>query len=780
MLETDTSALEHERVEITHRKERYLSPLASFIFPDFRALFNIGFNSYPNLNYKEVDINGFEIYIVEQWAAQRKISTLITSYTGNLQDTISAVEVVLPQDPEEWPSGLKKYHDELLKFSSPKKTTRGTLFITNLSSFKFTLNLLHVECGNLKKIWKNFKTNYDLKTLHCGGRSAQLLKRTPSASIAKFAQLYKFPNSAFAHEITSDFQQALLQNDNRDYDDLDDIENITVNYCPVVEMTTLIQISLSYFALFEYRKERDGLLCNGTRQSLEKWWEIYGKRYLGIDKPKNETILGPTTVASLLSLILTCYFKLMVEDCMSAKDPFDEEEFYSGLYAFQKKYGLSKNHRQTFLDEQTIDKLFEVSSKTSNKDIFKFKKVVKSTVQDMTGKGNFMHLSNEILTTDLDTLVKNIHGGSLGMLWKGKSASRKETCMAWERKTFLSFKFKRGDPSLQLDNNELFYGKSVTNEPLTTANEKGNDTKPTKRNSIYDVANASASSLSISSMFCNYDKNRYASTHNLNRTYRREYFRRNSIPFCNDGMHDTKKCSADFNEAEGLYRCNSYSEVQNAIETWKLPFDSSVVKLARDLLKIQGLLSVQRQLDEIRDGYLGKDSERSYQDNLRFKKSLNKLQEMCEKCKKGSNEFNWEYSNTQNKQQILENEKKEMKSLSSKLKYNVRILDRRVRDVETSVDHFDRKLEDVRKKLLEQNKSKKISIALESPYDKLEFDSFMDSMVQSEQTKYEGFCFKILDKKSLGKLKKELWKWGSWTFDTFLFKNKSNKEKDVL
>ena len=437
-----------------------------------------------------------------QWAAQRKISTLITSYTGNLQDTISAVEVALPEDPAEWPSCLKKYYNELLKFSSPKKTTKGTLFITNLSSFKSTLNLLHVECGNLKKIWKNFKTNYDLKRLHCGGRSAQLLKRTPSASIAKFAQLYKFPNSAFAHEISSDFQQTLVHNDN---DSVSDIDNVAVNYCPVVELTTLIQISLSYFALFEYKKERDGLLCNGTKQSLEKWWEIYGKRYLGIDKPKNETILGPTTVASLLSLVLTCYFKLMVEDCMSAKDPFDEEEFYSGLYAFQKKCGLSKNNRQTSLDEQTIDKLFEVSSKTSNKDIFKFKRVVKSTVQDMTGKGNFMHLSNEILTTDLDTLVKNIHGGSLGKLWKGKNTSRKETCMVWERKTFLSFKFERGDPSLQLDNNELFYGKVVSNEPLSTPNNsEGGITQSTKRNSTYNNNNASASSLSVSSMFCNY------------------------------------------------------------------------------------------------------------------------------------------------------------------------------------------------------------------------------------------------------------------------------------
>lgn len=165
-------------------------------------------------------------------------------------------------------------------------------------------------------------------------------------------------------------------------------------------------------------------------------------------------------------------------------------------------------------------------------------------------------------------------------------------------------------------------------------------------------------------------------------------------------------------------------------------------------------MSVQRQLDEIRDGYLGKNSQRSYQNDLMFRQSLNKLQEMCERCKRGSNEFHWEYGNMQNKQQILESEKKDMRSLSSKLKYNVRILDRRVRDVEASVDHFDRKLEDVRKKLLEQNNSKDISMALESPCDKFEFDSFMDSIVQSQQTKYEGLCFKILDKKSLRKLKR--------------------------
>ena len=70
------------------------------------------------------------------------------------------------------------------------------------------------------------------------------------------------------------------------------------------------------------------------------------------------------------------------------------------------------------MDEVTVAILFKVSAKVSNGDFFNFKTVVKSTVQDIAGKGNFMHLSNDILTTDLSTLTKNIHGGKLIIIWE--------------------------------------------------------------------------------------------------------------------------------------------------------------------------------------------------------------------------------------------------------------------------------------------------------------------------------------------------------------------------
>ena len=152
-----------------------LPPLDSFIFPDSRALFLLDLGNYADLTYEEIIIHGFEIYIVEQWVACRNLSTLITSYTGNTQDTISGIRVVLPKDTSMWPGRFRQYFEELIEFALPKFTPKGTLFITNLSGVSFGLNLLHVECGDLRTIWKDFEVNFDLKNLHCGGRSANLL-----------------------------------------------------------------------------------------------------------------------------------------------------------------------------------------------------------------------------------------------------------------------------------------------------------------------------------------------------------------------------------------------------------------------------------------------------------------------------------------------------------------------------------------------------------------------------------------------------------------------------
>ncbi|CAI4292273.1 AKR_collapsed_G0005710.mRNA.1.CDS.1 [Saccharomyces cerevisiae] len=88
------------------------------------------------------------------------------------------------------------------------------------------------------------------------------------------------------------------------------MSEIPVVNSPVVEMVTLIQISLSYFNLLSKNYQTDGLLCEDTKRARDEWWETYGKLYLGTEKPRNECTLGPTTVAGLISLILCCYFQV--------------------------------------------------------------------------------------------------------------------------------------------------------------------------------------------------------------------------------------------------------------------------------------------------------------------------------------------------------------------------------------------------------------------------------------------------------------------------------------
>lgn len=166
---------------------------ASFVFPDFRAIYHLNIKSMDDIVYREVELVGFEIYLVEQWAAQRKLTSLITSYNGNSQDKIKAVQILLPVDINLWPRQFRTYYDELLVYSKPKVIRNYTIFITNLSTFPSEFNLLHINSDDFKVVWAKFKINYNVKRLICVGRSALLLSRTSSSSGNKFLQLYKVP-----------------------------------------------------------------------------------------------------------------------------------------------------------------------------------------------------------------------------------------------------------------------------------------------------------------------------------------------------------------------------------------------------------------------------------------------------------------------------------------------------------------------------------------------------------------------------------------------------------
>lgn len=146
----------------------------------------------------------------------------------------------------------------------------------------------------------------------------------------------------------------------------------------------------------------------------------------------------------IVSLVLSCFFKLMIAGCTSSKDPFDEEDFCSGIYNFQKSMILirmiqeldwMKLPRQNYLKYQLIPQM---------QIFFNVKTVVKSIVQDIAGKGNLMHLLSIILTTDLGTFTKHIHGGKLAIIWKNNNRTSTDLSTI-KKRDFTEYNFNHGD-----------------------------------------------------------------------------------------------------------------------------------------------------------------------------------------------------------------------------------------------------------------------------------------------------------------------------------------------
>lgn len=810
-----TSANTYQRLPVS---------LSSFIFPDMRALYSLDLDSYMDLTYEEIQLFGYEIYIVEQWTSERKLSTIITSLTGNRQDIVTAVRVVLPSDPKLWPGRFKQYYEELMKFSQPKVMPQGTLFLTNISSMESSLNLLHVECGDLRIVWPVFEINYDLKTLHCAGRSALLLCYPSNASEEKFSQLYKIPipkrsgplgilskeNNLLKNEHGNEFTAADLKNNMQQQVGIvhglrpPALQDVKRGSYPVIELITLIQISLNYFKLRGKNIVKDGLLCNGTKRAIGEWWDNYGKLYLGVEKPRNEATLGPTTVAALISLVLSCYFKLIVENCINSGDPYDENEFLTGIHNFQKKYDLLLHPGRPYLDHRTLEKLFEMSAKFSNRtDIFKFKKLVKSRMQDIVGKGNPIYLSNEILTTDIGTLINNIHGGSLGLLFKGKGRCGKDVNLS-PTVDFTVFKFQHGNPSRQLEQHQRDYKefKQKKKEQLSKKrvlqfddriDETMDDTYTVDQNTETADGNLGAkdvlskfdarlrrvplSSATISSMFCNYDRSKYLQSACINELYQKEYYRRNSLPLINDHLNDSvnvEQINATSNTTKyktPLFRCNSSSRIQNVIEKWEIPFDPSAVRMARDIVKIENRLHSQK-TEEEKEVAIEKVGE-----YLEFDDATTSLQQIYQKYVEGAKSFQTKSNDLENKQQMLLREMHELNSLTMKLKYDIRILELRVRDVEDSVNQFDSKLKTMKSFVVKESGTKESSNLRED--DKVIFQHCVNNLLNTNTTNYQGSWLSVLSKRFFWEVKQDMLEWYEWLFKNGIYQESLKQEKRI-
>lgn len=361
------------------------SNLSQYLFSDYTCAEVLSNEPGVSIVTESLEISGYELYIVEQWACERKLNTTITTYTGKIEHKITVSVLGLPEDTKQWSEKTREYFDELVKLHArPKETDHGLLFVTNLSSFPSNLNLVPIPSGDVRNAWRYFDVNEDLRRTGCGGRLVLTIARPPDACEDKFKQLFR----------TSDKVPILFA---------------------VREMVTLVQIGL-FYCNFLAPQYVDGLLCNETLRAVNLWWDKWGQlRYH--TRPKDGAF-GSTTVAAIIGFVTGIRNRLAsVITSKATKDPFDAAYFLESLRQFQKHEHLPRTMR---IDDETIERLYYLTEKAAtNADLFG---IVKSTMKEVSGKQVQKIADPE--TLDLEKLKNFLQGPRERYLWLGKGQMR--------------------------------------------------------------------------------------------------------------------------------------------------------------------------------------------------------------------------------------------------------------------------------------------------------------------------------------------------------------------
>ncbi|KAL1881646.1 hypothetical protein Plec18167_003244 [Paecilomyces lecythidis] len=364
-----------------------------FVFTDPVAFRYLEEDPLTVVLHRRTTLQGYEIYLVEQWACSRVHPTfIITTYTGDPSHTVVVGVLSVPTDESTWSPRLKLYFQAVTQYHARKKDTPlGTLMVTNLSAFPSALTVIPVPDGDMKKHRDDFIVNEDLKRLGCSGRAGLKLQPPSPATEAKFHQLYR----------TS--------------------ERVPI-YSAVIELVKQCQLALMIFDKLA-AEFVDGLLCDVTERAINDWWTDIGTDLYNIEP--SDGILGPTTVAALLGTLMGARNRLHAFGAPVGKDAFDVPSLKRGIGSFQKSQKLNRTRR---LDRQTLDKLHRVTAKAASSE--GWTDAVKSTVAELSGKGGEMVMGMvggkdkagiaDIETLDLDRFAQLASGERAKWLWRGK------------------------------------------------------------------------------------------------------------------------------------------------------------------------------------------------------------------------------------------------------------------------------------------------------------------------------------------------------------------------
>ncbi|EFW98705.1 sin3 complex subunit [Grosmannia clavigera kw1407] len=366
------------------------------VTPDPVALMYLEGDPSVSIVERRISLEGYELYLVEQWACSRQSPTLVIStYTGDPNHSVVVGVLSAPADEQERSPRLRIYFRAMQQYHArPKETPFGEIMATNLSSFPSALTVIAVPDGDLRKHRQDFIVNEDLKRLGCSGRSALTLLPPTRATQETFLSLYK----------TSDkipFTES------------------------VVELIKLCQTALCIFGMLGIQY-MDGLLCDLTEKAINDWWTEIGAECYNVEPA--DGILGPTTVAALLGMLMGARNRLAWYGAPVTKDVFDIEQTSKGIDYFQKAHKLKRTRR---LDHLTLRKLHSVTAKAAAGEVgWGVQKAVKSTVEGFGGKRGELVIGmvggkdkgniGDIETVDIDKFIGLIYSERPKWLWYGK------------------------------------------------------------------------------------------------------------------------------------------------------------------------------------------------------------------------------------------------------------------------------------------------------------------------------------------------------------------------
>jgi hypothetical protein len=169
----------------------------------------------------------------------------------------------------------------------------------------------------------------------------------------------------------------------------------------------------------------DGLLCDVTEKAINNWWTEVGAEHYNYEP--TDGILGPSTVAALLGMLLGARNRLHWQGAPVSKDVFDLESTKRGISYFQKAQKLEKTRR---LDQQTLFKLHTATTKAAVKEDWGVQKAIKSTVTEIGGKRGEIVMDMvsgkdkgglaDVETVDIVKFTSLVYGERPKWLWHGK------------------------------------------------------------------------------------------------------------------------------------------------------------------------------------------------------------------------------------------------------------------------------------------------------------------------------------------------------------------------